>query len=275
MDEQIQSKVPGWFWIAAVLALLWECIGCFMYVTQVTTDPASPADRPRGDVGGDSAVDCRCLCGRRVGRACRRRASADAAQAGRAAAFALIAGGGGAVRRRARGSGAAPGSRRTAHTPSRSRFSSSATASGCWRGGRGSRAGCTREKGRGLVPLGSAGGQTPNSARSLLRLLRRASSCPWWFRRLARAHRRGRVVRSWPRSSRPHPCLAGTAAVAGSAGVAWSCGGAGGRIGGSGRRRRVAGFGRGRGVGVRFGRLGDRRGRDKSDRACGRQHHAL
>ena len=24
MDEQTQSMVPGWFWIAAVLALLWE-----------------------------------------------------------------------------------------------------------------------------------------------------------------------------------------------------------------------------------------------------------
>ena len=46
MDEQTQSTVPGWFWIAAVLALLWESIGCFMYVTQVTTDPAAlPIDQ--------------------------------------------------------------------------------------------------------------------------------------------------------------------------------------------------------------------------------------
>ncbi len=46
MEEQTQSAVPSWFWIGAVLALLWECAGCFMYVTQVTTDPASlPIDQ--------------------------------------------------------------------------------------------------------------------------------------------------------------------------------------------------------------------------------------
>jgi hypothetical protein len=46
MDEQAQSTVPAWFWIAAVLALLWEAIGCLMYVMQVTTDPASlPIDQ--------------------------------------------------------------------------------------------------------------------------------------------------------------------------------------------------------------------------------------
>lgn len=45
-DATTGSTVPGWFWIAAVLALLWECVGCFMYVTQVTTDPASlPIDQ--------------------------------------------------------------------------------------------------------------------------------------------------------------------------------------------------------------------------------------
>ena len=46
MDEQTRSTAPGWFWIAAVLALLWECVACFMYVTQVTTDPATlPIDQ--------------------------------------------------------------------------------------------------------------------------------------------------------------------------------------------------------------------------------------
>ncbi len=40
------SAVPGWFWAAAGLALLWEILGCFMYVSQVTTDPASlPIDQ--------------------------------------------------------------------------------------------------------------------------------------------------------------------------------------------------------------------------------------
>ena len=46
MNEQTQSTVPGWFRIAAVLALLWECFGCAMYLMQVTTDPASlPIDQ--------------------------------------------------------------------------------------------------------------------------------------------------------------------------------------------------------------------------------------
>ena len=39
-------NVPGWFWAGAVMALLWEAFGCFMYVSQVTTDPATlPIDQ--------------------------------------------------------------------------------------------------------------------------------------------------------------------------------------------------------------------------------------
>ena len=46
MEEQTQPVVPAWFCIGAFLALLWECVGCFMYVTQVTTDPATlPIDQ--------------------------------------------------------------------------------------------------------------------------------------------------------------------------------------------------------------------------------------
>ena len=46
MDEQAQSEVPVWYWMAAALALLWEVFGCFMYVSQVTADPASlPIDQ--------------------------------------------------------------------------------------------------------------------------------------------------------------------------------------------------------------------------------------
>lgn len=38
--------VPGWFWAGAALALLWEAFGCFMYVSQVTTDPSTlPIDQ--------------------------------------------------------------------------------------------------------------------------------------------------------------------------------------------------------------------------------------
>nr|WP_294850802.1 hypothetical protein [uncultured Sphingomonas sp.] len=37
---------PAWYWVAAGLALVWEAFGCFMYVTQVTTDPATlPLDQ--------------------------------------------------------------------------------------------------------------------------------------------------------------------------------------------------------------------------------------
>ena len=34
MDEQTQSAVPMWFWIAAVLALLLEAVGCFIYIAE-------------------------------------------------------------------------------------------------------------------------------------------------------------------------------------------------------------------------------------------------
>ena len=41
-----ETPVPTWFWIGAGLALVWEAIGCFMYWSQVTTDPATlPLDQ--------------------------------------------------------------------------------------------------------------------------------------------------------------------------------------------------------------------------------------
>ena len=40
------TAAPGWFPIAAILAVVWEAFGCFMYVSQVTTDPATlPVDQ--------------------------------------------------------------------------------------------------------------------------------------------------------------------------------------------------------------------------------------
>ena len=48
MDEQTlaTNEVPAWYWIGAGLALVWEAIGCFMYWSQVTTDPATlPLDQ--------------------------------------------------------------------------------------------------------------------------------------------------------------------------------------------------------------------------------------
>lgn len=48
MDEQAQAatEIPAWYWIGAGLALVWEAIGCFLYISQVTTDPATlPLDQ--------------------------------------------------------------------------------------------------------------------------------------------------------------------------------------------------------------------------------------
>lgn len=45
VDGEVHT-VPGWFWGGAWLSLLWEAFGCFMYVSQVTTDPATlPIDQ--------------------------------------------------------------------------------------------------------------------------------------------------------------------------------------------------------------------------------------
>jgi hypothetical protein len=46
MDEQTQSSVPGWFWIAAVLALLFECLGCYFYLAEVMLTDAQIAALP-------------------------------------------------------------------------------------------------------------------------------------------------------------------------------------------------------------------------------------
>jgi len=41
-----KTAVPGWFWVAAGLALLFEALGCFMYLAQVASDPAAlPLDQ--------------------------------------------------------------------------------------------------------------------------------------------------------------------------------------------------------------------------------------
>ena len=48
MDDKSTHRaiVPAWFWVAAGLALLFEAFGCFMYLAQVTADPASlPLDQ--------------------------------------------------------------------------------------------------------------------------------------------------------------------------------------------------------------------------------------
>lgn len=44
--ESATSSPPGWFRPLAVLAILWEAFGCFMYLSQVSVDPATlPLDQ--------------------------------------------------------------------------------------------------------------------------------------------------------------------------------------------------------------------------------------
>ncbi len=40
------GRVPGWYWAVAVLALLWEAMGCYAYLTQVSMDAAALARLP-------------------------------------------------------------------------------------------------------------------------------------------------------------------------------------------------------------------------------------
>lgn len=45
-DLRGERAVPAWFWIIAILALLFEILGCVMYWTQVSADPATlPVDQ--------------------------------------------------------------------------------------------------------------------------------------------------------------------------------------------------------------------------------------
>jgi hypothetical protein len=41
-----RSDVPAWYWIAAVLALLFECLGCFFYLAEVRLTPEQIAMLP-------------------------------------------------------------------------------------------------------------------------------------------------------------------------------------------------------------------------------------
>ena len=38
--------VPGWYWAVAAAALLWEAMGCYAYLTQVSMDSAALAQLP-------------------------------------------------------------------------------------------------------------------------------------------------------------------------------------------------------------------------------------
>jgi hypothetical protein len=40
------TRPPSWFYVAAVILILWECIGCYAYVSQVSMTPADLAQLP-------------------------------------------------------------------------------------------------------------------------------------------------------------------------------------------------------------------------------------
>jgi hypothetical protein len=41
-----RGRVPGWYWTVTAVALLWEAMGCYAYVTQVSMDSAALARLP-------------------------------------------------------------------------------------------------------------------------------------------------------------------------------------------------------------------------------------
>lgn len=41
------NKPPSWFWIVAILAVLWECLGCLSYLREVMMSPADLAALPK------------------------------------------------------------------------------------------------------------------------------------------------------------------------------------------------------------------------------------
>lgn len=41
-----RGRVPGWYWAAAAVALLWAAMGCYAYLTQVSMDSGAMAQLP-------------------------------------------------------------------------------------------------------------------------------------------------------------------------------------------------------------------------------------
>lgn len=46
MNEKARNAVPTWFWVVAALASLWQAVGCFFYLMQVSMDAADYAALP-------------------------------------------------------------------------------------------------------------------------------------------------------------------------------------------------------------------------------------
>lgn len=47
MSDSMKQKAPGWFMAVAVLALLWNLMGVFAFITQVTMTPETLAQLPQ------------------------------------------------------------------------------------------------------------------------------------------------------------------------------------------------------------------------------------
>lgn len=56
MEESTAAGPPAWYWIVAVLALLWEATGCYFYVVQVSMDAADLAALPRHQAAAFAAM---------------------------------------------------------------------------------------------------------------------------------------------------------------------------------------------------------------------------
>ena len=48
MATAYENRVPAWFWIVSGLALLWEAMGCYAYVTQVSMTADQLTAMPEG-----------------------------------------------------------------------------------------------------------------------------------------------------------------------------------------------------------------------------------
>jgi len=46
---EAKPMVPGWYWAVAIIALLWEAMGCYAYVMHVTMDAAGMAALPAAE----------------------------------------------------------------------------------------------------------------------------------------------------------------------------------------------------------------------------------
>jgi len=56
MNRTDESGPPAWYWIVAVLALLWEATGCYFYVVQVRMDAADLAALPAHQAAAFAAM---------------------------------------------------------------------------------------------------------------------------------------------------------------------------------------------------------------------------